>query len=70
MQRRPVWGAFCFAERLPVGLSRVAEGFVTLKCDVRYPPEIRLYPDIAPCLKSADCVEKLENHGAPKISQM
>jgi hypothetical protein len=35
MQRRPVWRAFRFAERLPAGLSRVAESFVTLKCDKR-----------------------------------
>jgi hypothetical protein len=41
-----------------------------LKSDFCFTLESGLKLDIAPCPSCADCVEKLENRGAPKISQM
>jgi hypothetical protein len=39
-------------------------------CEVRFAPINGHRKRDAACPKCADCVEKLENHGAPKIPQM
>jgi hypothetical protein len=41
-----------------------------LRRDVCFAPVSGHRQAVSACPKSADCVEKLENRGAPKISQM